>query len=125
MKTLIFFLASFFFYSSISSQTKIEIKSLFKIGQPDENNHSMFACEGCYIILDNCQYDSCARIIDEFYPPEIVERKKEIPQGYEFFFFFDKEKKYGVMHIMKKKDICIANSWFDKTRLDVFYSPRY
>jgi len=125
MKTLVFFLASFLFSLNASTQNRINILSLVKMGLPDQNNQSMFACEGCYLILEDCPYDSCSRILEEFYPPEIVERKKEIPQGYELFFLMDKEKKYGIMIISKKEAICRTYSWFDKTPLDLFYSPRY
>ncbi len=126
MKNLIIFLLfSFLLTSRISAQTRIQIKSLIRIDLPDENNQSMYACEGCYVVLEECFYENCSKIIEEFYPPEIIERKKEIPEGYEFFFLFDKEKKIGVMHILKKEKICKTFSWFDKTPLNVFYSPRY
>jgi len=126
MKTFIFFLVCYFFFTlSISSQKRIEILSLVKMDLPDENKQSMFKCEDCYIILDNCYYDSCARILEEYFPPEIIERKKYIPEGYELFFLFDKDKKVGVIHILQKEKICRTFSWFDKTPLDVFYSPRY
>lgn len=125
MKNLIFFSVCFLFSFSTRAQTRVEILSLVKMDLPDENKQSMFKCESCYVILDNCPYDSCARILEEFYPPEIIERKKEIPEGYELFFLFDKDKKVGVMHILQKEKICRTFSWFDKTPLDLFYSPRY
>ncbi|MFA7285671.1 MAG: hypothetical protein WC011_02395 [Candidatus Paceibacterota bacterium] len=125
MKTVVFFLATFLVSFNSFSQTRIEIRSLVKMGLPDKNKHSMFKCNGCYIILEDCATDGCARILKEYYPPEIIEKKSVVPEGYELYFLFDEKKRYGFINIIKKEKVKNTFAFMEKTPLNIYYSPKY
>lgn len=128
MKTVVvFFLVTFVFSFNSLSQTKIEIKGLTKsalISQQGDEKH-IYTCDTCYILLEDCVYENCGYILEELYSQEIEELKSEVPEDWQLYFLFDKEKKVGMMMIIPKNKICFTSAGYDKFELSLFYLPMY